>query len=56
MYVSVPNALHYEWSSKALHAGKHVLCEEPFTSNADEARRLVQLGKEKGLVVEEAVC
>lgn len=55
VYVSVPNALHYEWASKALRAGKHVLCEKPFTSNADEAKRLVQLGKEKGLVIEEAV-
>ena len=56
VYISVPNALHYEWASKALKAGKHVLCEKPFTSNADEAKRLVQLGKEKGLVIEEAVC
>lgn len=55
VYVSVPNALHYEWASKALRAGKDVLCEKPFTSNADEAMRLVQLGKEKGLVIEEAV-
>ena len=56
VYVSVPNALHYEWASKALKAGKHVLCEKPFTSNADEAKRLVQLAKERGLIVEEAVC
>lgn len=56
VYVSVPNAFHYEWASKALKAGKHVLCEKPFTANADEAKRLVQLGKEKGLVIEEAVC
>lgn len=55
IYISVPNAMHYEWASKALRAGKHVLCEKPFTSNADEAKRLVQLGKETGLVVEEAV-
>lgn len=56
VYVSTPNAFHYEWASKALKAGKHVLCEKPFTANADEARKLVELGKEKGLVVEEAVC
>jgi hypothetical protein len=55
VYISTPNALHYEWAAKALKAGKHVLCEKPFTSNADEAKRLVELGREKGLIVEEAV-
>lgn len=56
VYISLPNALHFEWAAKALRAGKHVLCEKPFTSNADEARKLVQLAKEKNLVCEEAVC
>jgi predicted dehydrogenase len=39
---------------KALRAGKHVLCEKPFTSNAEEARKLVGLAKEKNLICEEA--
>lgn len=56
VYVSVPNSLHFEWTKKALLAGKHVLCEKPFTSNADEARELVKLAKEKKLVLLEAVC
>lgn len=55
VYVSTPNALHFEWAAHALRAGKHVLCEKPFTANADEARRLVQLAQEKGLICEEAV-
>jgi predicted dehydrogenase len=55
VYVSTPNGLHYEWSSRALKAGKHVLCEKPFTSNAEEAKKLVQLAQEKGLLCEEAV-
>ncbi|KAB8219265.1 hypothetical protein BDV33DRAFT_192091 [Aspergillus novoparasiticus] len=54
VYVSTPNGQHYEWTSKALQAGKHVLCEKPFTSNADEAKGLVSLAKEKGLTLEEA--
>lgn len=56
MYISTPNGLHFEWASKALRAGKHVLCEKPFTSNAEEAHKLIQLAKETGLVCEEAVC
>lgn len=55
VYISTPNGLHYEWASKALKAGKHVLCEKPFTSNADEARQLIQLAKVNKLVCEEAV-
>lgn len=54
VYISVPNGLHFEWAKKSLQAGKHVLCEKPFTSNAKEARELVNLARQKSLVLEEA--
>jgi predicted dehydrogenase len=49
VYVALPNALHAEWSVKALRAGKAVLCEKPLTSNAAEARLCVAEGHRAGL-------
>ena len=54
VYIATPNHLHAENTRMCLQAGRHVLCEKPFTTSARQARELYQLGKEKGLFVMEA--
>ncbi|MBO0452272.1 Gfo/Idh/MocA family protein [Candidatus Enterococcus murrayae] len=55
VYVAVPNHLHYSFAKKALEAGKHVICEKPFTLKYAELLDLEQLALEKGLVLVEAI-
>jgi predicted dehydrogenase len=43
VHILTPNALHYPMCKAALNAGKHVLCEKPFTVTSAEARELVEL-------------
>ena len=49
IYIATPNSLHYEHACLCLNAGKHVLCEKPFTTNASQARDLYAKAREKKL-------
>ncbi|MGZ4713463.1 MAG: Gfo/Idh/MocA family protein [Acidimicrobiia bacterium] len=54
VYNPLPNGLHGVWTRRALAAGKHVLCEKPFTANAEEAEAVAAAAEATGLVVMEA--
>jgi len=55
IYNPLPNSLHGPWTLRAIAAGKHVLCEKPFASNADEAAQVEHAAAAFGLVVMEAM-
>lgn len=55
VYIPLPNSLHSSWTVKALHAGKHVLCEKPLASNAEEAVSMVDAAERSGKILVEAV-
>lgn len=54
IYNPLPNSLHAEWTIRALKAGKHVLCEKPFASNALEAEEMAAAARKAGRVLSEA--
>jgi len=54
VYVPLPAARHAEWTIAAVEAGKHVLCEKPFTSNTESAERVAAVAASADRVVMEA--
>ncbi len=50
VHICTPNFLHYAQAKAVLEAGKHVVCEKPLATKLDEAKELVDLAAEKGLV------
>ncbi|MBN2303719.1 MAG: Gfo/Idh/MocA family oxidoreductase, partial [Anaerolineae bacterium] len=53
--IGTPHVFHMDNTLLCLDAGKAVLCEKPFTINADQARRVVARAREKGLFLMEAM-
>jgi predicted dehydrogenase len=50
VHVCTPNALHAPVSIAAMQAGKHVLCEKPLAMSAAEARQMLEVARQTGVV------
>jgi predicted dehydrogenase len=53
IYMPLPTGLHEEWVVKALEAGKHILIEKSLAMNYDSAKRMVDIARQKGLLIME---
>lgn len=55
VYIASTHNFHHAQARLALEAGKPVLCEKPLTVNADESMELIELARDKGVFLMEAL-
>ncbi|GAA3808282.1 Gfo/Idh/MocA family protein [Cellulomonas soli] len=55
VYVGLPNSLHAPFAKRALLAGKHVICEKPFTLSVADLAELRAIAQERDLILVEGV-
>jgi predicted dehydrogenase len=49
--IATPNDTHYALAREALLAGRHVVVDKPFTATLPQARQLLELARERSLVL-----
>jgi D-xylose 1-dehydrogenase (NADP+, D-xylono-1,5-lactone-forming) len=54
VYISLPNTMHREWSIRSLEAGKHVICEKPFSRRAADVEEAFDAAERTGRLLTEA--
>jgi len=54
VYISLPNTLHREWSIRSLEAGKHVICEKPFSRRVEDVEAAFDAAERTGRLLTEA--
>jgi predicted dehydrogenase len=45
VYIALPNSLHAEYTVRAAQAGKHVFCEKPMATSAQDCQRMIDACK-----------
>lgn len=55
VYIGTLHPMHKECAIQCLQAGKSVLCEKPFTMDAEEAKEVIQVAKENNVFLMEAM-
>jgi predicted dehydrogenase len=54
VYISLPNTMHREWSIRSLEAGKHVICEKPFSRRPADVEAAFDAAQRSGRLLTEA--
>ncbi len=54
VYISLPNSMHREWSIRSLEAGKHVICEKPFSRHTADVEEAFDAAERTGRLLTEA--
>lgn len=55
IYIATPHSHHGEYVRAALLAGKPVLCEKPLVTSLEEGQALIELARERGVFLMEAL-
>jgi predicted dehydrogenase len=56
VHICSPNSMHFEMSSAAIEAGKHVMSEKPLAMTLAEAEELVKMADKKGAITGVHFC
>lgn len=46
VYITLPNAMHREYTERAARAGLHVLCEKPMAVTSEDCRRMIDVTRD----------
>jgi D-xylose 1-dehydrogenase (NADP+, D-xylono-1,5-lactone-forming) len=54
VYISLPNTMHRDWSIRSVEAGKHVICEKPFSKRPEDVEAAFDAADRAGRLLTEA--